>query len=66
MKKRLVDRLYLKRQNGGCGLVELESAYNAAIVAAASTLSKAEIGLPDQCKNIMTGKPNSLYKKKVI
>ena len=47
MKKRLVDRLYLKRQNGGCGLVELESAYNAAIVAAASTLSKAEIGLPD-------------------
>jgi hypothetical protein len=28
----LVDRLYLKRQNGGCGLVELESAHNAAIV----------------------------------
>jgi len=28
----LVDRLYLKRQNGGCGLVELESAHDADIV----------------------------------
>ena len=27
-----VNRLYIKRQNGGRGLVELESAYNAAIV----------------------------------
>ena len=27
-----VNRLYIKRQNGGCGFVELESTYNAAIV----------------------------------
>jgi hypothetical protein len=28
----LVGRLYLKRQSGGCGLVELESTHNVAIV----------------------------------
>jgi len=42
----LVDRLCLKRQNGGCGLVELEFTHNAAAVGL-STLSKATIGLPD-------------------
>ena len=26
-----INRLYISRQNGGCGLVELESVYNAAI-----------------------------------
>ena len=28
----LVNRPYIKRRNGGCGLVEMKSAYNAAIV----------------------------------
>jgi hypothetical protein len=29
--KAYLNRLYIKRQNGGCGIVELESAHNAAI-----------------------------------
>jgi len=29
--KACLNRLYIKRQNGGCGIVELESAHNAAI-----------------------------------
>jgi hypothetical protein len=29
--KAYLNRLYIKRQNGGCGIVELESARNAAI-----------------------------------
>jgi hypothetical protein len=41
-----VNRFYINKQNGGHGLVELASAYNAAI-GMASTLSKAKIGLPD-------------------
>jgi len=27
-----VDRLYIERRNGGCGLVRLQSAHNVAIV----------------------------------
>jgi hypothetical protein len=41
-----VNRFYIKIQNGGHGLFELASAYNAA-VGMASTLSKAILGLPD-------------------
>lgn len=41
-----VNRFYIKRQNGGHGLVELASAYNAGI-SMAGTLSKDILGLPD-------------------
>jgi hypothetical protein len=38
-----VNRLYIIRQNDGCGLVKLESTYNAATAG----LSKVNMGLPD-------------------
>ena len=36
------------------------------LLGSVSTLSKAKIGLPDWCKNLMPGKQNTLYKKKLI
>jgi len=32
LNKSTTQRLYIRRRNGGCGPVKLESAYNAAIV----------------------------------
>jgi len=57
-----------RRQSGGCRLVELELAYNAAVVGSSECIKqgKNKIALPDYCKNMMPGKPNTLYKKKII
>ena len=41
--------------------VKLESTCNTA-----SMLSNVKIDLPDWCKNMMPGKPNTLSKKKLI
>ena len=42
-----VNRFCIKRQNGGRGLVELESAHNAAIVGLSEYYSARQMGLPD-------------------
>jgi len=40
-----VTRLYIKRQNGGCGLVELQPTYNAVIVGLSKYIKQNKDGL---------------------
>jgi len=62
----LVDRLYLKRQNGGCGLVELESAHNAALVGLSKYIEQGNDRFTRLVQEYDTRKANAVYKKKVI
>jgi hypothetical protein len=59
-----VSRLYIKRRSGGHGLVELESAYNAAIVGLSKYIKQGKDRLT-RLVHMTPGKPNTLYKKKL-
>ena len=51
-----------RRQSGGCGLVELESAYNAAVVGSSEYIKQGK-SLTRLVQYMMLWKPNSLQKE---
>ena len=64
--KACLNKLYVKRQNGGCGIVELESAHNAAIFGLSKNIKEGKDRLTRLVQDMMVGKPNTLCKKKLI
>jgi len=55
-----INRPYLKRPNGGHGLVKLQSTYNATIAGLSEYNKQGKDRLTRLVKNIMPGKPNTL------
>ena len=61
-----VDRLYIKRRNGRRGVVEMETVYSVAIVGLSEYIKRGKDRLTGLVQGCDTGKPNSLYKKKLL
>jgi hypothetical protein len=61
-----VNRLYIKRQNGGRGLVEMESAYNAAIAGLSEYIKQGKEIVNRLVQEYEAGKTKYSLKKKLI
>jgi len=60
-----VNRLYIKRWNGGRGLVELESGYNAAVVGLSEYIKQDKDGLTSLVQEYDAGKTKHSLQKEV-